>query len=240
MFELSAERLFLIAEIGANHDGDPAKAHRMIDLFADAGADAVKFQTYTAEVLVSDVERPVTYGPPDRRTTEPVGEMFSRLSLPREVHRELFDHARERGVVPFTTLFDPADVGFAMGLGQELFKISSGDVNYRQLLEAVAAIGRPVIISGGKCTIGELDRAIDVLERGACSIGLMHCVAAYPAPVESANLRVLEPGRAPDRKARHLRPVCSGSRSMVLVDGRGVRQAGRGVARPAEGARQRA
>jgi len=192
MFELSREKLFLIAEIGANHDGDPAKAHRMIDLFADAGADAVKFQTYSTDVLVADVERPYTYGPPGRKTTEPIGEMFARLSLPRKAHRELFDHARERGVVPFTTLFDPGDVEFALGLGQELFKISSGDVNYRQLLEAVAAVGRPVVISGGKCTIGELDRAIEVLERGSCPIGLMHCVAAYPTPIESANLRVLE------------------------------------------------
>ena len=182
----------IIAEIGANHDGDLDKAHRLIDMAADAGADFVKFQTYTAASLVADVDRVYTYGPEGRKRSETVGEMFDRLALPKEAHQELFQHALERGVVPFTTLFDAADVAFAEGLGQTVYKVASSDVTYRPLLEAIAETGKPVIISGGKCTIGELDRAVDLLGRQGSRIVVMHCVAAYPAPVEDANLRVLQ------------------------------------------------
>lgn len=181
----------LVAEIGANHDGDPEKAHRLIDEMADAGADAVKFQLYTAAQLVADYERVVQWGPPGKQRHEPVGEMFDRIALPRQAYPEVFAHCRERGMEPFATVFDPADVDFVLTLGQRLFKVSSGDVNYKQLLAAISATGLPAVISGGKCTLGELIRAVEVLERGGGEVSVMHCVAAYPAPVEEANLKVL-------------------------------------------------
>lgn len=182
---------FMVAEIGANHDGDLEKAHRLIDVMADAGADAAKFQLYTAAQLVADYNRLVQWGPPGHQQCEPVGEMFDRIALPRQAFPEVFSHCRERGMEPFVTVFDPADVDFVLNLGQRLFKISSGDVNYKNLLVAVSGTGMPALISGGKCTLGELIRAVEVLERGGSELGVMHCVAAYPAPIDEGNLRVL-------------------------------------------------
>lgn len=183
---------YLIAEIGSNHDGDPEKAHRLIDLMADAGAHAVKFQTYTPRTLLADTGRMVEWGPVGNRTREKAGDMFSRISLPRQAHGELFAHARERGVEPFSTIFDPEDLDFLLGLGQRLFKISSGDINYKRLLEKVAACGRPVLISAGKSTLDEAERALRVLQNGAGPVCLMHCLAAYPAPYAEVNLKTLE------------------------------------------------
>lgn len=182
---------FMVAEIGANHDGDPEKAHRLIDEIAAAGADAVKFQLYTAAQLIADFDRLVQWGPPEQQHREPVGKMFDRIALPRQAYPEMFAHCRTLGMEPFATVFDPSDVDFVINLGQRLFKISSGDVNYKNLLKAVAETGLPVLISGGKCTLGELIRAVEVLERGGGDLCVMHCVAAYPAPIDEANLRVL-------------------------------------------------
>lgn len=182
---------FMVAEIGANHDGDPEKAHRLVDEMADAGADAIKFQLYTAAQLVADFDRVVQWGPPGHQQREPVGEMFDRIALPRPAYQEMFAHCRERGMEPFATVFDPADVDFVLNLGQRLFKISSGDVNYKNLLAAVSGTGKPTLISGGKCTLGELIRAVEILERGGGELSVLHCVAAYPAPVDEGNLKVL-------------------------------------------------
>ena len=187
----------IIAEAGANHDGSVARAHALIDMAARAEAHAIKFQTYTAEQLVADPDRLYEYGPPEGpRQREPVGRMFDRLALPRDAYAELFEHARELGLLPFTTLFDHRDVPFAEDLGQQIYKVASSDVTYRPLLEAIADTGKPVILSGGKCTLGELDRAVEILEQGCSSIVLMHCVAAYPAPVDDVNLRILETYRS--------------------------------------------
>jgi sialic acid synthase SpsE len=183
---------FMVAEIGANHDGSPEKAHRLIDEMADAGADAAKFQLYTAAQLVADYDRLVRWGRPGRQQQERVGEMFDRIALPRDAYPEVFAHCRERGLEPFATVFDPVDLDFVLNLGQRLCKVSSGDVNYKNLLAAIAETGLPVLISGGKCTLGELVRAVEVLEQGGGDICVMHCVAAYPAPVDEANLRVLQ------------------------------------------------
>lgn len=181
----------MVAEIGANHDGDPKKAHRLVDEMADAGADAVKFQLYTAAQLVADSDRVVQWGPPGQQQREAVGKMFDRIALPRQAYPEIFAHCRECGMEPFATVFDPADIDFVLTLGQRLFKVSSGDVNYKNLLEAISGTGKPTLISGGKCNLGELIRAMEVLERGCVELCIMHCVAAYPAPVDEGNLRVL-------------------------------------------------
>jgi sialic acid synthase SpsE len=185
------KELLMVAEIGANHDGEVQKAHQLIDAMARAGADAVKFQTYSPECLLSDFGRLVEWGPEGNTHREPVGEMFRRIALPREAHAELFAHAREKGMEPFSTIFDPRDVDFLLGLGQRVFKISSGDVNYKQLLEAVAATNLPVIISGGKCTAEDFGRAINVLRLSKGGIFVLHCVASYPTPYSDANLRVI-------------------------------------------------
>ncbi len=184
--------VFIIAEIGANHNGAPALAAKMVEAAARTGADAVKFQTYTAADLVADVERVVTWGPPGKQRSEPVGEMFDRLSLPREAHRDLFDLARSLGLVAFSAPFSLEAARFLAGIDVPCFKIASSDVTYLDLLRIVAGYGKPVLISTGKSTLPEVDRAVVTLTESGCQqIGLLHCVATYPAPMEQTNLRVI-------------------------------------------------
>ena len=184
--------VFIVAEIGANHNGDPALAARTVEAAARTGADAVKFQTYTAADLVADVERIVTWGPPGKQRSEPVGGMFDRLSLPREAHKDLFDLARSLGLVAFSAPFSLDAARFLAGIDVPCFKIASSDVTYLDLLREVAAFGKPVLLSTGKSTLAEVDRAVTTLTEGGCQeIALLHCVATYPAPFEDTNLRVI-------------------------------------------------
>ncbi len=186
-------RVFIVAEIGANHDGDPGLAKELIHMAAEAGADAIKLQTYTAAELVAQPDLPVTWGPEGHRVTEPVGEMFDRVALPREAHEELFELARSLGLVPFSTPFSVDGVEFLHGLGAAAMKIASSDVACPDLLRAAAHTGLPVILSTGKSTLGEIDQAVDLLRsEGVEDLALLHCVAKYPAPVEEMNLRTIQ------------------------------------------------
>jgi N,N'-diacetyllegionaminate synthase len=183
---------FVIAEIGANHDGDVAKAHRLVDACADAGAEAVKFQTYTAAELLADGDRMIRWGRAGHEVAEAVGPMFDRLALPRSAHAELFAHAKERGMLAFSTPFSLDALEFLVGLGVPALKIASSDVNWPALLRAAGASGLPVIFSRGKSTLGELDAAMQALRAGgARDIALLHCLAQYPAPSEEMNLRAI-------------------------------------------------
>lgn len=182
----------VIAEIGANHDGDIAKAHRMIDAVAAAGASLVKFQLYTAEDLVADVDRVVRWGPAGRQQEETVSAMFDRLSVPPEAMGELFAHAREAGMLPFASPFSERGIDTLVELGAPILKIAASDVNHLPMLAHAARTGLPVILSLGKCTLAEADEAVSCLEANGCEdLSLLHCVATYPSPMEEMNLRVI-------------------------------------------------
>lgn len=182
----------IVAEIGANHDGDMRKALKMIKEVSDAGATLVKFQLYTSEELVADGHRLVNWGPPSCQTQEPIGEMFRRLSLPKEEMAELFAFARSLSLTPFATPFSEAGVDFLLSLDVPFFKIAASDVNHLPLLEYVARTGKPVFLSLGKCTLAEADIAVTCLfENGCKDLALLHCVAAYPSPMSEMNLRVI-------------------------------------------------
>jgi sialic acid synthase SpsE len=183
----------VVAEVGANHDGDVERAHALIDAFAAAGAKALKFQTYTAAELVADPERPLKWDSAGDVREEPIGELFDRLSLPRDAMPELFAHARELGVAAFSTPFSPSAAEQIAAAGAAALKVSSADISYTDLLVACANTGLPVIASTGKATVGEVDQAVAELEgAGAATIALLHCVATYPAPPDELNLRAIE------------------------------------------------
>ncbi len=183
---------FLIAEIGANHDGDPEVAHKMIDVAADAGADAIKLQTYTSEDLVADKDREVTWGPVGHQVTEKIGPMFDRVALPRDAHAKLFEHASQRGLIGFSTPFSVDGVGFLDGLGVPCFKVAASDFSFEDMLAAIAATGKPTILSLGKSTLADADQAVRfVREHGLNDLILLHCVAQYPAPMDEMNLRTI-------------------------------------------------
>jgi N,N'-diacetyllegionaminate synthase len=182
---------FLIAEIGANHNGDPALAAEMIRVAADIGVDAIKLQTYTADCLLADKERMITWGAPGREKQESVGRMFDRLSLPLESYRSLFADAERLGIIGFSTPFSVELARFLAPL-VPCFKVASSDVTFYDLLRTLAEFKKPVLLSTGKSTLGEIDDAVSTLLATGCTdLAVLHCVAQYPAPMNEMNLRTI-------------------------------------------------
>ncbi len=175
-----AQDLIVIAEIGVNHEGGIEYAKELIRLAATTGADAVKFQSYTPEryACKENMER---------------FERVSRFSLSQEDHLGLIDAAKSAGIEFFSTPLSEDWVGF---LNEHLnaFKIASGDITFEPVIRAVAATGKPFIISTGAANIEEIDRAVDWVkdeigaDKAKENFALMHCICSYPAPIEQANV----------------------------------------------------
>ncbi|WDV46159.1 N-acetylneuraminate synthase family protein [Clostridiaceae bacterium M8S5] len=185
---------FIVAEIGANHNGDIILAKKTIDAAAQCGVDAVKFQTYTGKELVSDYDRIITWGEEGKEMSEKIGEMFDRISLPRKCFNELFEYADKLGLIAFSSPFSIEGLNYLIDECKMCcIKIASSDVNYLDLLRSSAISKNPVMISLGKCTLAEADIAITtLLENGCDKLVIMHCVAQYPSPMEEMNLRIIE------------------------------------------------
>ncbi len=186
---------YIIAEAGANHDRDPKIAHQMIDVAADCGADAVKFQTYSAETMYSRFTPRLKEM--DKFARSPAGEtpfeLIRRMELPREWQRELRDHAVERGIHFLSTPLDMAAVQELARLEVKAFKIGSYEITYYTLLRSAAKHQVPMIISTGNSNLADAEMAIDaVREEGNDHVILLHCVSQYPAQLEDLNLRVIQ------------------------------------------------
>lgn len=182
---------FIIAEIGANHDGDPEKARQIIDQVADAGADAVKFQTYSAQELLVDPDRKITWGKKDKLKTETIGDLFDRVALPRKDHKSLFDYASSKGLIAFSTPFSIDSANFLNDLDVPLWKVASSDVRDKFLLDNLIQTGKPIIMSTGKSFMWEISRAVELIRRNNIPFAILHCVAQYPAPFADLNLATI-------------------------------------------------
>lgn len=190
---VTRHKVFFIAEAGVNHDGDVEKALRLVDVAADAGADAVKFQTFSAARLAS-VEAPKAEY--QRRSTseqESQREMLQRLELTEDAHRRLLAHADRRGIEFMSTPFDEGCADFLFELGVRRFKVSSGDLTNLPFLRHLARKRRPVILSTGMATMGEVERAIEVFvaERAGLPT-VLHCTSNYPASAADVNLKAMQ------------------------------------------------
>jgi len=193
----AGEPVFVIAEAGVNHNGDLDLARRLIDVAADAGADAVKFQTFRTEALVSGAAPKARYQMETTGADESQQAMLARLELSPAAHAALRDHARARGIVFFSTPFDEDSADLLDRLGVPLLKVPSGEVTNLPLLRHLAAKRRPLLMSTGMCTLTEVETAVaTVHEAGDPPLALLHCVSAYPAPVEDTNLRAMDALRA--------------------------------------------
>jgi N-acetylneuraminate synthase len=184
---------FVIAEAGVNHNGDAGLARALVDVAAEAGADAVKFQTFAADRLVSPSAPKAEY---QLQTTDP-GEsqlaMLKALELSPELHEELREHCRSRGILFLSTPFDEKSVGFLEEFGVSAFKLGSGEVTNLPLIRRVAATGKPLILSTGMAYLGEVDAAQRAFsEAGGRGLILLQCVSNYPSEPADANLRVME------------------------------------------------
>ncbi|GAW31866.1 N-acetylneuraminate synthase [Carboxydocella sp. JDF658] len=181
--------VFIIAEAGVNHNGDLQLAKKMIDVAAAAGADAIKFQTFKAEKLVTRNAPKADYQKKSTETGESQFAMLKKLELSEQDHYELFAYCQAKGIRFMSTPFDEESLLFLHSLGVELFKISSGDLNNQPFLHKINSLGKPVILSTGMANLSEITEAVQILSN--CPLVLLHCTTAYPTPVEIVNLRAI-------------------------------------------------
>ena len=179
----------VIAEAGVNHDGDPDLAHRLVDVAADSGADAVKFQTFDPDRLVSAAADATPY---QRARGAAAGQrsLLASLTLPESVWAELRDHASERGTLFLSTPFDLGSAELLVGLGVPGLKVSSGELTNTPFLRELAALGVPLLVSTGMGSAAEVADAVEACGEAPGTV-LFHCVSAYPAPLEQCNLRAI-------------------------------------------------
>ena len=183
--------VYVIAEAGANHNRDLGIARELVDVAADSGADAVKFQTYSGDRIYSSKTPRFEYlkGVSDKTPAE----LLEEISLPRDWQPELAAYATQRGIDFFSTPFDHEAVAELEQLGVPIMKVASFEIVDLPLIRRVARSGTPLILSTGMATMAEIDEAVTAArEAGASGIGLMQCTSVYPAPIKRANLAAME------------------------------------------------
>ncbi|MEI9897623.1 MAG: N-acetylneuraminate synthase [Chthoniobacter sp.] len=192
--EIGPDRpVFIIAEAGVNHNGDLALARRLVDAAVEAGADAVKFQAFKAEEVVSVGAAKAEYQVATSGGGESQLDMVRKLELSAAAFRELQTYCTQRGILFLATPFDFGSVDLLAEMNVPLFKISSGEVTNLPFLEYVAGQGKPLILSTGMCFLGEVDEAVRLLQRaGVEELVLLHCTSNYPTRPEDVNLRAMQ------------------------------------------------
>jgi len=187
------EPCFIIAEAGVNHNGDINLAKKLIDIAKEAGADAVKFQTFRAEEVVTKNTEKAEYQKETTGTKESQFEMIKRLELTESDFKELYNYTLEKGEIFLSSPFDKVSVELLDRLGVPAFKIPSGEITNFPLLKHIAGKKKPIILSTGMSTLGEIEEALEVMrQEGTEEIILLHCVSCYPAKIEGMNLRAME------------------------------------------------
>jgi N-acetylneuraminate synthase/N,N'-diacetyllegionaminate synthase len=187
------DRCFVIAEAGVNHNGDIGLAHRLLDAAADAGADAIKFQTFKADKVVTAEAPKADYQKAATSAEESQLAMLQLLELSPTAHTELQAHAAERGLVFLSTPFDDGSADLLATLHVPALKIPSGEITNLPFLEYLAQKGLPILLSTGMSTLEEVRTAVTTLRtHGNTALALLHCVSNYPAAPEDANLRAMQ------------------------------------------------
>lgn len=183
---------FIIAEAGVNHNGDLDLAHQLVDTAVTARADAVKFQTFIAEKVVSATAPKAEYQKKTTETAESQLEMIKRLELPFSAFAQLKTYCEEKGILFLSTPFDDESADFLDSLGMSAFKIPSGEITNLPFLRHIARKGKPIIMSTGMATLGEVEMAVSTIEStGNPPLTLLHCVSNYPADPADVNLRAM-------------------------------------------------
>ena len=187
-------KTLIIAEAGVNHNGDLVLARKLIDVAVEAGADMVKFQTFSADRLVTAHARKADYQNQTTDAGESQHAMIRRLELTRDMHEALVAHCKSRGIQFFSTGFDQDSIDLLVELGLDCFKIPSGEITNLPYLRHVGRYGKPVMLSTGMATLGEIEAALNMLEQAGTPrnrITVLHCNTEYPTPMIDVNLHAM-------------------------------------------------
>lgn len=172
--------VFIIAEAGVNHNGDLDTAKLMVKVAAESGANAIKFQTYDADSLVSKIYDKEQW------------EMLTALQLSHSDFYELKKECEDNQIIFLSSLFDKNSLVFLYELGVEALKIPSGEITNFPLIDAAASTGLPLIVSTGMSNMGEINSAVQIIfSMGNKNLALLHCLSCYPAPINEVNLRAM-------------------------------------------------
>lgn len=185
-------KVFIIAEAGVNHNGSLKTAKEMVCLAAEAGADAIKFQTFRSESLLSKTAQKADYQKEQTGSDESQLDMIKKLELSFDSFVELQSYCKEKGILFLSTPFDFESIDFLAALDMPIFKVPSGEVTNLPHLLKIASFKKPVILSTGMCTMEEVEYAVNVLtSNGAADLTLLHCNTQYPTPFSDVNLKAM-------------------------------------------------
>ena len=185
--------VYIIAEVGVNHNGDISLAKQMIDAAKAAGVDAVKFQTFVAENLVSSCAEKADYQKETTGSDESQLDMIKKLELSFDNFAELKSYCVSRNLDFMSTPFDFESIDFLAELGQEIFKIPSGEITNLPYLLEIGKLKQKVVLSTGMSTLSEIADALEILkDAGTTEITLLHCNTAYPTPYDDVNLNAMQ------------------------------------------------
>jgi len=192
---LGKNRVLIIAEAGVNHNGDIELAKKLVDAAIDAGADIVKFQTFNAERLVTEIAPKAYYQKLSTDKEQSQLAMLRQLELTKEMHETLISYCRDSNIEFLSTGFDIESLDYLATLNLERFKIPSGEITNLPYLRHIGAMGKSVILSTGMSTLEEVGVAIDVLEASGMprsKITILHCNTEYPTPIQDVNLLAMQ------------------------------------------------
>lgn len=183
--------VFIIAEAGVNHNGSLELAKKLIDVAAEAGANAVKFQTFKADKLVGRGAQKAEYQKKTTSADESQYDMIKKLELDENAHRELIVRCKEKQIMFLSTPFDHDSIDLLNSFGMSIFKIPSGEITNLPYLRHIGNLGKEVILSTGMADLGEIEDALDVLTHEGVpkeKITVLHATTEYPCPIEEVNL----------------------------------------------------
>ena len=188
-------KTMIISEAGVNHNGDLGLAKKLIEVAAKSGADYVKFQTFNADRLVTKKAHKARYQMQNSNSSESQFEMLKSLELSETMHRELIEESVVQGIGFISTAFDIESANMLLLLGQDIFKIPSGEITNLPYLRHIGSFGKRIILSTGMSNLQEVSDALRVLEVSGTpksQITVLHCASAYPAPVSEVNLLAMQ------------------------------------------------
>lgn len=184
--------VFIIAEAGVNHNGDINIAKKLVDVAVECGADAIKFQTFKAYESTGSFAEKAQYQKENDPVKESQLEMIGKLELPFENFREIQSYCKEKGIIFISTPDGIESLNYLISLNVPLIKIGSTEITNYEFLEKTAKTGKPIILSTGMSTLGEVEKSLDVIySTGNRNVKLMHCTTDYPTSVDEVNLRAM-------------------------------------------------